>query len=68
MYVGSTTLFLSRAVLTGSPAGLVLTAWVWLVYRVGCWFEEPFTSFIYEQAALRQELAAQEVLKIYIIF
>lgn len=47
MYVGSTMSFLGTALLFGKPAGLLLTAQVWLVYVVALRFEDPFTAGIY---------------------
>ncbi|KAI0477700.1 methylene-fatty-acyl-phospholipid synthase [Xylariaceae sp. FL0804] len=47
MYYGSTCSFLGTALLYGRPAGLLLTAWVWIVYRVALAFENPFTAGIY---------------------
>jgi methylene-fatty-acyl-phospholipid synthase len=40
MYTGSTLSFLGHAVLHRSPAGLVITALVYVVYKVACIFEE----------------------------
>ncbi|KAJ3189411.1 Phosphatidyl-N-methylethanolamine N-methyltransferase [Gaertneriomyces sp. JEL0708] len=50
MYFGSTLCFLGGALWSSSPAGLALTALVYLVYLVAveC-FEGPFTSHIYAQ-------------------
>lgn len=47
MYHGSTLAFLGSALLFGKPAGLVLTAFVWLMYRFALQFEDPFTAEIY---------------------
>ncbi|KAI4604268.1 Phosphatidyl-N-methylethanolamine N-methyltransferase [Pestalotiopsis sp. 9143b] len=47
MYWGSTCSFLGTALLYGKPAGLLLTAWVWVVYKVALAYENPFTSEIY---------------------
>lgn len=47
MYDGSTMIFLSRAILAQSPAGLLMTGWVYVVYRFMCLFEGPFTAHIY---------------------
>ena len=40
MYVGSTLSFLGSAILFGKPAGLLLTAEVWMVYSIALRFEE----------------------------
>eukprot|EP00163_Fabomonas_tropica_P005760 TRINITY_DN1539_c0_g2_i3.p1 TRINITY_DN1539_c0_g2~~TRINITY_DN1539_c0_g2_i3.p1 ORF type:complete len:385 (+),score=109.06 TRINITY_DN1539_c0_g2_i3:789-1943(+) len=55
MYVGSTSLFLARALHELSPTGVLLSVWVWVCYSVGCMFEEPFTAYIYNQAAYTEE-------------
>eukprot|EP00013_Stygamoeba_regulata_P027269 CAMPEP_0177663492 /NCGR_PEP_ID=MMETSP0447-20121125/19944_1 /TAXON_ID=0 /ORGANISM="Stygamoeba regulata, Strain BSH-02190019" /LENGTH=288 /DNA_ID=CAMNT_0019169311 /DNA_START=201 /DNA_END=1067 /DNA_ORIENTATION=- len=51
MYVGSTLIFLAHALWRASPAGILLSAWVWIVYKTFCvLFEEPFTGQIYAEA------------------
>ena len=40
MYDGSTLLFLAKAIAEGSPVGLVLTAWVYIVYSLARAWEE----------------------------
>ena len=47
MYVGSTTAFLGLAVRMMSPIGFLLTVYIWVVYNVALFFEEPFTAKIY---------------------
>ncbi|OAA59498.1 phosphatidylethanolamine N-methyltransferase [Cordyceps fumosorosea ARSEF 2679] len=47
MYWGSTMSFLGTALLFGRPAGVVLTALVYVVYVVALRFEDPFTAGIY---------------------
>ncbi|KAH8666679.1 phospholipid methyltransferase [Xylariales sp. PMI_506] len=47
MYWGSTCSFLGTAILYGKPAGFVLTAWVWVVYKIALAYENPFTAGIY---------------------
>ncbi|KAJ2769362.1 Phosphatidyl-N-methylethanolamine N-methyltransferase [Coemansia nantahalensis] len=47
MYVGSTVSFLGAALWYARPAGLLVTAYVWLVYAVALRFEGPFTAMIY---------------------
>ncbi|KAI0022878.1 methylene-fatty-acyl-phospholipid synthase [Xylariomycetidae sp. FL0641] len=47
MYNGSTCSFLGTALLYGKPAGILLTAWVAIVYQVALRFENPFTAEIY---------------------
>ncbi|KAJ9441080.1 Phosphatidyl-N-methylethanolamine N-methyltransferase [Diplonema papillatum] len=58
MYDGATLSFLGLAVRKGSPAGVVLSLWVWLVYRVSTLFYEgPFTAKIYAEKAEKDRLA-----------
>lgn len=47
MYWGSTMSFLGSALWFGKPAGLLLTAWVYVVYSVALRYEDPFTAGIY---------------------
>ncbi|EAL21553.1 hypothetical protein CNBD0210 [Cryptococcus deneoformans B-3501A] len=47
MYVGSFLTHLGTALWFQSPAGIVLAAWVWIVYAVALKFEGPFTDKIY---------------------
>lgn len=47
MYTGSTIAFLGLAVRMMSPIGFILTCYIWLVYNVALYFEEPFTNKIY---------------------
>ncbi|GJQ08502.1 hypothetical protein GpartN1_g293.t1 [Galdieria partita] len=54
MYDGSTLLFISKALLASSPAGLLLAFWVYVMYRIACTFEEPFTDYIYRYRATNQ--------------
>jgi phosphatidylethanolamine N-methyltransferase len=49
MYNGSTMCFLAHSLWRASPAGLLLTLVVFLVYRIALLFEEPFTAYIYAQ-------------------
>ncbi|XP_058415500.1 phosphatidylethanolamine N-methyltransferase isoform X2 [Diceros bicornis minor] len=51
MYWGSTANYLGWAIMHASPAGLLLTAVVALVYVVAVLYEEPFTAEIYRQKA-----------------
>ncbi|KUI69194.1 Phosphatidyl-N-methylethanolamine N-methyltransferase [Cytospora mali] len=57
MYYGSTMSFLGTALLYERPAGVLLTAWVFLVYLVALRYENPFTAGIY---ARREREAAAE--------
>ncbi|WVF69262.1 hypothetical protein IAT40_004038 [Kwoniella sp. CBS 6097] len=47
MYVGSALSHLGTALWFQSPVGVVLSAWVWLVYVVALKYEGPFTDKIY---------------------
>lgn len=58
MYYGSTMSFLGTALYYGKPAGIFLTAWVFLVYKVALSYENPFTAGIY--AKREQERATQK--------
>ena len=52
MYLGSTLNFLAMAIKQQSIAGLILTAFVYVVYIVySVWLENPYTSWIYSEAA-----------------
>lgn len=51
MYVGSAMAFLGIALWYESPAGILLSAFVWLVYSIALKYEGPFTSAIYSNAA-----------------
>ncbi|CCD22547.1 bifunctional phosphatidyl-N-methylethanolamine N-methyltransferase/phosphatidyl-N-dimethylethanolamine N-methyltransferase NDAI_0A03900 [Naumovozyma dairenensis CBS 421] len=47
MYHGSTLSFLGTSLYMGKPSGLVITAFVWIMYSTALRFEEPFTAKIY---------------------
>lgn len=49
MYWGSTANYLGLALIGCSPAGLILTAIVALVYKMAIQFEGPFTERIYQE-------------------
>jgi methylene-fatty-acyl-phospholipid synthase len=51
MYVGSTLSFAATAIWFESPAGLLLTAYIYLVYTIALRFEGPFTDAIYARRA-----------------
>lgn len=53
MYWGSTANYLGWAIMNASPAGLLLTAVVAVVYILALQLEEPFTAEIYRQKALQ---------------
>ncbi|KAL1926127.1 hypothetical protein VTP01DRAFT_6164 [Rhizomucor pusillus] len=54
MYIGSTLNFLATALWHASPAGLLLTAIVFVVYQIALMFEGPFTAMIYEQKSKKE--------------
>ncbi|PNY28206.1 Methylene-fatty-acyl-phospholipid synthase, partial [Tolypocladium capitatum] len=58
MYWGSTMSFLGSALVFGKPAGLLLSAWVLVVYVLALRYEDPFTAGIY--AKREHERAAAE--------
>ena len=47
MYNGSTLCFLGTALWYGKPAGLLVTAFVFVMYKIALFFEEPYTAKIY---------------------
>ncbi|KAJ3500066.1 hypothetical protein NLJ89_g9953 [Agrocybe chaxingu] len=51
MYVGSTMCFAATALWYERPAGLIITAYVYLVYIIALRFEGPFTDMIYSRRA-----------------
>jgi methylene-fatty-acyl-phospholipid synthase len=60
MYVGSTMAFLGTAIWCESPAGLALSALVWVIYAIALKYEGPFTGMIYERAAEAKAKRAAE--------
>ncbi|EAU87684.1 methylene-fatty-acyl-phospholipid synthase [Coprinopsis cinerea okayama7 len=57
MYVGSTMSFIATALWTERPAGLFISAYVYIVYRIALLFEGPFTDMIYSNRAAEQKKA-----------
>lgn len=47
MYNGSTLCFLGTALWYGKPTGIVIAAFVFVMYKIALFFEEPFTANIY---------------------
>ncbi|TGZ79691.1 phospholipid methyltransferase [Ascodesmis nigricans] len=47
MYTGSTLSFLGTALWFGKPAGLFISAFVYIMYQIALTFEDPFTAEIY---------------------
>ncbi|KAK8053890.1 phospholipid methyltransferase [Apiospora saccharicola] len=60
MYWGSACSFLGTALLYGKPAGLLLTVWVYVVYKVALAYENPFTAEIYAKRERRRALAGKK--------
>ena len=52
MYMGATLSFAGSALMASSAAGLILTLWVYVVYRIALALEETFTNYIYAQREL----------------
>ncbi|KAI1499480.1 methylene-fatty-acyl-phospholipid synthase [Biscogniauxia marginata] len=59
MYYGSTCSFLGTALLYGKPAGILLTAWVFIVYKIALTYENPFTAGIYAKRERERAAAAK---------
>lgn len=57
MYYGSAMSFLGTALWYGKPAGVLLTALVFVVYKVALSFEDPFTAEIYAKREREQTAA-----------
>ena len=56
MYTGASLCFLGQALSKNSAIGTALSAWVWIVYKVAStFFEDPFTTMIYEKKAKDEE-------------
>ncbi|EJD05227.1 phospholipid methyltransferase [Fomitiporia mediterranea MF3/22] len=51
MYDGSTLCFLATALWYEKPAGLAITLYVYICYRIALMFEGPFTAMIYSKRA-----------------
>jgi phosphatidylethanolamine N-methyltransferase len=61
MYYGSTMSFAGSALWFGKPAGLVLTALVFGVYKAALTFEDPFTGGIYAAREKEQRVEGKKV-------
>ena len=55
MYLGSTMNFLALALWFGKPAGILLTAEVFVAYSLALRFEDPFTTNIYKKEQERKK-------------
>lgn len=60
MYYGSTMSFLGGALLFGTPAGLLLTLEVLVVYLIALRFEDPFTAGIYAKRERAWEVGGKK--------
>ncbi|KJE91080.1 hypothetical protein, variant 2 [Capsaspora owczarzaki ATCC 30864] len=60
MYWGSTMNFVGVALWNSSPAGLVLSFIVGVVYKIALQYEGPFTNEIYRQRAIHKKLLDHE--------
>ncbi|KAH7092831.1 methylene-fatty-acyl-phospholipid synthase [Auriculariales sp. MPI-PUGE-AT-0066] len=58
MYTGSTMTFLAGALWYERPAGLLITLYVHIAYRIALRFEGPFTDMIYRNRAASQQAVA----------
>ncbi|KAK6205568.1 putative unsaturated phospholipid N-methyltransferase [Scheffersomyces amazonensis] len=59
MYNGSTLCFLGTALWYGKPSGIIITIFVFVMYKIALLFEEPFTAKIY--ANREKELLSKRV-------
>ncbi|KAG8773595.1 Phosphatidyl-N-methylethanolamine N-methyltransferase [Ceratobasidium sp. 428] len=57
MYIGSTMCFAATALWYSSPAGLLITVLVDIVYTIALRYEGPFTTMIYSKAASKSAKA-----------
>lgn len=58
MYYGSTMSFLGSALVYSRPAGVLLTVWVFVVYKIALSYENPFTAGIYAKRERERAAAA----------
>ncbi|KAH8077391.1 phospholipid methyltransferase [Cristinia sonorae] len=61
MYVGSTMCFAAGALWYERPAGLLITAYVYIVYIIALKFEGPFTDMIYSTRAAKTASSKKEL-------
>lgn len=54
MYNGSTLCFLGTSLWFGKPTGLLVTVFVFFMYKIALMFEEPFTAKIYANRAKKE--------------
>ncbi|CAI5758163.1 unnamed protein product [Candida verbasci] len=59
MYNGSTLCFLGTALWYGKPSGILISGFVYVMYKIALLFEEPFTAKIY--AKRDEELKKKEI-------
>ena len=63
MYWGSTMSFIGTALWFGKPAGLALSALVFVCYKIALTFEDPFTAEIYAKREREREQGKRGVKK-----
>lgn len=64
MYLGSTMTFLAHALFNAKPAGVLLSVYVYIVYKIYAnYLEGPFTDYIYSEAAKRAQQTQQKKAK-----
>jgi len=51
MYVGASLSFLGSSLWNKSPAGIVLTVWIYILYVIALQYEGPYTAAIYAEKA-----------------
>lgn len=59
MYNGSTLCFFGTALYYGKPTGLVVSFFVYVMYKIALLFEEPFTAKIYAAKAAKESKKSQ---------
>jgi methylene-fatty-acyl-phospholipid synthase len=64
MYLGSSLSFLAHGIWNRSPAGIMISVYVFVVYKIySILLEGPFTAHIYSEAAKRAQVNAQKKAK-----
>jgi len=56
MYVGSTMSFVGTSLWYGSPAGLLISLYIYVVYVIALRFEGPFTDMIYSTRETKKDI------------
>ncbi|EJD42985.1 methylene-fatty-acyl-phospholipid synthase [Auricularia subglabra TFB-10046 SS5] len=63
MYTGSTLCFIAGALWYERPAGLLISFYVWIAYRIALSYEGPFTDAIYRNRATKSNADATRAKK-----